>query len=79
MGKKDINRAVTKKIVSPKQTVTKRRLTASKKKRASADLLQMSKKNQEECSLSELKLFKRLVLQSDVLNRKFKKIYPKWI
>ena len=39
----------------------------------------MSKKNQEECSLSELKLLKRAVLQSDVLNRKFKKIYPKWI
>ena len=39
MGKKDINRAVTKKIVSPKQTVPERRLTASKKKRPSADLL----------------------------------------
>ena len=32
--------------------------------------------NQEECSLSELELFKRSVVQSDILNGKFEKIYP---
>ena len=32
--------------------------------------------NQEECSFSELELFKRLVVQSDILNGKFDKIDP---
>ena len=32
--------------------------------------------NQEECRFSKLELFKRLVVQSDVLNEKFEKIYP---
>ena len=32
--------------------------------------------NQEECSFSELELFKRPVVQSDILNRKFENIYP---
>ena len=32
--------------------------------------------NQEECSLSELELFKRPVVQSDILSGKFDKIYP---
>ena len=32
--------------------------------------------NQEECSFSELELFKHPVVQSDILNGKFKKIYP---
>ena len=33
--------------------------------------------NQEECSFSEMKLFKRPVVQSDILNEKFEKIYPR--
>ena len=36
----------------------------------------MSMKNQEECSFSELELFKRPVVQIDILNGKFEKIYP---
>ena len=32
--------------------------------------------NQEECSFSELELFKHPVVQSDILNGKFEKIYP---
>ena len=32
--------------------------------------------NEEECSFSELELLKRPVVQSDVLNGKFEKIYP---
>ena len=36
----------------------------------------MSMNNQEECSSSELKLFKRPVVPSDILNGKFEKIYP---
>ena len=36
----------------------------------------MSVNNQEECSFSELELFKRPVVQSDTLNGKFEKIYP---
>ena len=36
----------------------------------------MSMNNQEECSFSELELFKRPVVQSDILNGKFDKIYP---
>ena len=36
----------------------------------------MSMNNQEECNFSELALFKRPVVQSDILNRKFEKIYP---
>ena len=32
--------------------------------------------NQEECSFYELKLFKCPVVQSDILNGKFEKIYP---
>ena len=32
--------------------------------------------NQEECSFSELELLKRSVVQSDILNGKFEKIYP---
>ena len=32
--------------------------------------------NQEECSFSELELFERPVLQSNMLNEKFEKIYP---
>ena len=36
----------------------------------------MSMNNQEECSFSELELFKRPAVQSDILNRKFEKIYP---
>ena len=32
--------------------------------------------NQEECRFSKLELFKRLDVQSDVLNEKFEKIYP---
>ena len=32
--------------------------------------------NQEECNFSELELFKRPVVQSDILNGKFEKIYP---
>ena len=32
--------------------------------------------NQEECSFSELKLFKHPAAQSDILNGKFEKIYP---
>ena len=36
----------------------------------------MSVNNQEECSFSELELFKRPPVRSDILNRKFEKIYP---
>ena len=36
----------------------------------------MSINNHEECSLSELELFKRVSLQSNILNGKFEKIYP---
>ena len=39
MGKKSISRASTMKTASRKQTLTGRRLTATKKKRVSADLL----------------------------------------
>ena len=35
----------------------------------------MSMNNQEECSFSELELFKRSAVQSDILNRKSEKIY----
>ena len=36
----------------------------------------MSMNSQEECSFSELGLFKRPIVQSDILNETFKKIYP---
>ena len=36
----------------------------------------MSMNNQEECSFFELELFKRPVVQSDILNGKFEKTYP---
>ena len=36
----------------------------------------MSMNNQQECSFSELELFKRRVIQSDILNGKLVKIYP---
>ena len=36
----------------------------------------MSMNNQEECSSSELELFKRPVVESDIVNGKFKKFYP---
>ena len=36
----------------------------------------MSMKNQEECSFSELELFKCPAVQIDILNGKFEKIYP---
>ena len=39
MGKKSLGRAPARKTISRKQTVTESRLTATKKKRASADLL----------------------------------------
>ena len=39
MSKKSISRAPTRKTVSRKQTVTRSRLTVSKKKRVSVDLL----------------------------------------
>ena len=32
--------------------------------------------NQEECGFSELELFKHPVVQNDILNGKFEKIYP---
>ena len=36
----------------------------------------MSMNNQEECRFSKLELFKRLVVQGDISNEKFEKIYP---
>ena len=36
----------------------------------------MSMNNQEECSFSELELFKRSDVPIDILNGKFEKIYP---
>ena len=36
----------------------------------------MSMNNQEECSFSELELFKCPVVQSDTVNDKLEKIYP---
>ena len=36
----------------------------------------MGMNNQEECSFFEVELFKHPVVQSDILNGKFKKIYP---
>ena len=39
MGKKSINRALARKTVSRKQTITGSRLTANKKRRVLADLL----------------------------------------
>ena len=36
----------------------------------------MSMNTKEECRVSELELFKRQFVQSDILNGKFKKIYP---
>ena len=39
MGKKSLSRAPARKTISRKQTITESRLTATKKKRASADLL----------------------------------------
>ena len=36
----------------------------------------MSVNNQEECGFSEWELFKCPFVQSNILNRKFKKIYP---
>ena len=53
MGKKSINRAPTRKTVSRKQTVTGSRLPASKTKKVSTNLLEMSMNKQEECSSSE--------------------------
>ena len=76
MSKKSTNRAPTRKTVSHKQTVKGSRPTASKKKRVSANILQMSMNNQEECSFSDLELFKRPAVQNHVLNGKFVKIYP---
>ena len=36
----------------------------------------MSINSQEECSFSELELFKRPAVESDILNEKLEKIYP---
>ena len=36
----------------------------------------MGMNNQEECIFAELEYFKRPVVQSDILNGKFEKIYP---
>ena len=63
MGKKSISRGPARKAASHKRAVTGSRLISTSKKRASADLLQMSLNNQEECSFSELELFKRPVVQ----------------
>ena len=54
MSKKSTNRAPTRKIVTHKQTVKESRPTTSKKKGVSANFLQMSINNQEECSFSDL-------------------------
>ena len=76
MSKNSTNRAPTRKAVSHKQTVKGSRPTASKKKRVSANILQMNMNNQEERSFSDLELFKRPAVQNHVLNGKFVKIYP---
>ena len=76
MGEKSIYKPPARKTVSCKRTVTRSRLTITKKKIVSADLLKMSMNNQEECSFSKLQLFKRSAVQSYILNRKLEKIYP---
>ena len=75
MDKKNINRDPARKTVSYKETAKGSRTTTKKKKRVSANFFKMSMNNQEECSFSELELFKRPVVQSNILNGKFAKIF----